>query len=71
VFHPMEADCKHPLLCLPGTGIASQEAARSGSFQQSLAGICKWSLEADYGMDPGEAVFRWSILSTQLQTLSL
>ena len=33
VFHPI-ADCEHPLLCLPGTGIASQETAISGSFQQ-------------------------------------
>jgi hypothetical protein len=40
VFHPI-ADCEHPLLCLPGTGIASQETAISGSFQQNLAGICK------------------------------
>jgi hypothetical protein len=29
VFHPI-ADCEHPLLCLPGTGIASQETAISG-----------------------------------------
>jgi hypothetical protein len=39
VFHPI-ADCEHPLLCLPGTSIASQETAISGSFQQNLAGIC-------------------------------
>jgi hypothetical protein len=39
VFHPI-ADCEHPLLCLPGTGIASRETAISGSFQQNLAGIC-------------------------------
>jgi hypothetical protein len=39
VFHPID-DCEHPLLCLPGTGIASQERAISGSFQQNLAGIC-------------------------------
>ena len=39
VFHPI-ADCEHPLLCLPGTGIASQETAISGSFQQNLAGVC-------------------------------
>ena len=39
VFHPIE-DCEHPLLYLPGTGIASQETAISGSFQQNLAGIC-------------------------------
>jgi hypothetical protein len=29
VFHPI-ADCEHPLLCLPDTGIASQETAISG-----------------------------------------
>jgi hypothetical protein len=39
VFHPI-ADCEHPLLYLPGTGIASQESAISGSCQQNLAGIC-------------------------------
>ena len=39
VFHPID-DCEHPLLYLPGTGIASQETAISGSFQQNLAGIC-------------------------------
>ena len=40
VFHPI-ADCEHPLLCLPSTGIASQETAISGSFQQNLVGVCK------------------------------
>jgi hypothetical protein len=40
VFHPID-DCDHPLLYLPGTGIASQETAISASFQQNLAGICK------------------------------
>jgi hypothetical protein len=52
VFHPI-ADCEHPLLCLPGPGIASQETAISGSFQQNLAEM-QWCqcLEADYGMDP-------------------
>jgi hypothetical protein len=39
VFHPI-ADCEHPLLCLPGTSIASQETAISGSFQQNFSGIC-------------------------------
>ena len=39
VFHPI-ADCEHPLLCLTGTGIASQETAISQSFQQNLAGVC-------------------------------
>jgi hypothetical protein len=31
---------EHPLLCLPGTGRASQETAISGSYQQALVGIC-------------------------------
>jgi hypothetical protein len=39
VFHPI-ADCEHPLLCLPGTGIASQGTAISLSVQQNLAGVC-------------------------------
>jgi hypothetical protein len=38
VFYPK--NCEHPLLCLPGTIIVSQEAAISGSFQQNLAGLC-------------------------------
>jgi hypothetical protein len=38
-FHPID-DCEHPLLYLPGTGIASQEIAILGSYQQNLAGIC-------------------------------
>jgi hypothetical protein len=37
--HPI-ADCEHPLLCLPGPGIDSQETTISGSFQQNLAGVC-------------------------------
>jgi hypothetical protein len=39
VIHPI-ADCEHPLLCLPGPGIASQETSISGSFQQNLASVC-------------------------------
>jgi hypothetical protein len=39
VIHPL-ADCEHPLLCLLGPGIASQETAISGSFQQNLASVC-------------------------------
>jgi hypothetical protein len=39
VFHPID-DSEHPLLSFPGTGIASQESAISGSCQQNLAGIC-------------------------------
>ena len=37
--HP-KADCEHPLLCLLGPGIVSQETALSGSFQQKLASVC-------------------------------
>ena len=36
VTHPI-ADCDHPLLCLLGPGIVSQDTAISGSFQQNLA----------------------------------
>jgi hypothetical protein len=39
VIHPID-DCEHPLLYLPGTGIASHKTAMSGFFQQNLAGIC-------------------------------
>jgi hypothetical protein len=39
VFHPI-ADCEHPLLCLLGPGIVSQETAISGSFQPTLASVC-------------------------------
>ena len=39
LFHPID-DCEHPLLYLPGIGIALQERAMSGSCQQNLAGIC-------------------------------
>jgi hypothetical protein len=39
VFHPID-DYEHPLLYLPGTGIASYETAISGSLQKNLAGIC-------------------------------
>lgn len=39
VIHPL-ADCEHPLLCLLGPGIVSQETAISGSFQQNLASVC-------------------------------
>ena len=39
MFHLID-DCEHPLLHLPGTGIASYETAIPGSLQQNLAGIC-------------------------------
>ena len=38
LIHPI-ADCEHPLLCLLGPGIVSQERALSRSFQQNLAGV--------------------------------
>jgi hypothetical protein len=42
------ADCEHPLLCLLGPGIVSQETVISGSFQQNLASVCNgirvWTL---------------------------
>jgi hypothetical protein len=47
VFHPID-DSEHPLLNLPGTGIASHETGISGSFLQNLAGmfnsVCGWWL---------------------------
>jgi hypothetical protein len=54
VFH-LIADCEHPLLCLPGTGIASQETAISGSCQQNLSGICNsvWVWWLYMGWIPG------------------
>jgi hypothetical protein len=51
VFHSI-TDCEHPLLCLPVTGIASQETAISGSFQQNLAGICN-------GVSIWRLIMRW------------
>jgi hypothetical protein len=39
VIHPI-ADCEHPLLCLLGPGVVSQETATSGSFQQNVASMC-------------------------------
>jgi hypothetical protein len=38
-FHTID-ECEHPLLYLPGTGIASLETAISEFFQQILVGIC-------------------------------
>ena len=54
VFHPID-DCDHPLLCLPGIGIASQERAMSGSCQQNLSGICNsvWVWWLYMGWIPG------------------
>ena len=39
VIHPI-TECEHPLLCLLGTSITSQETPISGSLQQNLAGVC-------------------------------
>jgi hypothetical protein len=39
VFHLIDG-CEHPLLYLPGTGIASYKTAITGSHQQKLSGIC-------------------------------
>ena len=64
MLHPI-ADCEHPLLYLPGTGIASQEIAISGSCQQNLAGICNsvWVWWLYMGWIPGWGSL-WLILSS-------
>jgi hypothetical protein len=54
VIHPI-ADCEHPLLCLLGPDIASQETAISGSFQQNLASVCN-----------GVSVWRLAVLELTL-----
>jgi hypothetical protein len=63
VFHPID-DCEHPLLYLPGTGMASQETAISGSCQQNLASICNsvwvWWLFVGWILGWGSL---WMILS--------
>ena len=51
VFHSI-ADCEHPLMCLLGPGIASQETAISGPFQQNLAGVCN-------GVSVGRLIMGW------------
>jgi hypothetical protein len=53
VFHLID-DCEHPLLYLPGTGIASYKTAITGFLQQNPSGIVQMclGLVADYGMDP-------------------
>ena len=65
--------CEHPLLYLPGTGMAPQETAISGSCQQALAGICLVSGFDVFLWDesPSGAVSRWSLLQALLGTLSL
>ena len=51
VIHPI-ADCEHPLLCLLGPGIVSQETTLSGSFQQNLASVCN-------GVSVWKLIMRW------------
>ena len=55
--HPI-ADCEHPLLCLLGPGIVSQETAILGSFQQNLASVCNgvrvWRLIMGWILDMAE-----------------
>ena len=71
MIHPI-ADCEHPLLCLLGPGLVSQETAISGSFQQTLASVCNgvsvWKLIM--GRIPGYGSLWssriWSILEEHL-----
>jgi hypothetical protein len=67
VFPPID-DCEHPLLYLPGTGIASQETAISGSCQLNLSGIFNsvWVWWLFMGWIPWWSVFGWSFLPSQL-----
>jgi hypothetical protein len=66
VFHLID-DCEHPLRCLLGTGIASQETAISGSCQQNLVSICNsvWVWWLFMGWIP-----RWGSLWMVLLSLS-
>ena len=68
VLLPMD-DCEHPILYLPGTGIASQERTISGSCQQDPVGIC---LVSGFGgclwdRSPSGGVSGWSFLQSLLQ----
>jgi hypothetical protein len=60
VIHPI-ADCEHPLLCLLGPGIVSQETATSGSFQQNLASVCNGAFS------PFKVAFQYSNHSTGMK----
>jgi hypothetical protein len=66
VIHPL-ADCEHPLLCLLGPGIVSQERAISGSFQQNLASVCNgvsvWKLIMGWIPGYGSAFFSFLLHS--------
>ena len=66
VFHPID-DSEHPLLYLPGTSIASEETAISGSRQQNLVGICNsfWVWWLFMGWNP-----RWGSLWMVLPSFS-
>jgi hypothetical protein len=63
VFHTID-DCEHPLLYLPGTGIASHE---TDIFQQNLIGICNsvWDWWLFMGWIP-----RWGSLWVVLSSVS-
>jgi hypothetical protein len=66
VFHSID-DCEHPLLYLPGIGLASQEITISRSCQQNLAGICNsvwvWCLFMGW-------ISRWGSLGMVLPSVS-
>jgi hypothetical protein len=66
MFHPIDY-CEHPLLYLPGTGLASHEAAISGYCQQNFVGMCYsvWVWWLYMGWIPG-----WSSLWMVLPLLS-
>jgi hypothetical protein len=51
VIHPI-ADFEHPLMCLLGPGIVSQETAISTSFQQNLSSVCN-------GVSVWKLITRW------------
>ena len=78
VFHPI-ADCEHPLLCLLGPDIVSQETAISGSFQQNIASVCNgvsvWKLImgwiSGYGNQNISLGASWSFSIPQLRILCL
>ena len=72
VFHPID-ECDHPLLYLPGTGIASQEMLYQGPVSKTLleyAIVSRFGGCILYG-SPGGAVSGLSFLLSQLWTLSL
>jgi hypothetical protein len=72
VFHPID-NCEHPLLYLPGTGIAHKRQLYQGPVSKILLAYvivsgfsgCLWDGSL------GGAVSGWSFLLSQLRTLSL